>query len=158
MAPAARLTPQASRHAVKGLKMAATWRFLLTVALIPVIGVAASCQDPHSHGRQPADDFNWTALIEGIDEMHAEMGSIKPSGDRDVDFVRLMLPHHQGAVRMAKAEILYGQDAQVRRLAQEIITDQVLEIQLMQLWLMEHEATSHDHNPTPVREEKEQWP
>ncbi len=74
--------------------------------------------------------------------MHAGMRSIKPSGDNDVDFVRLMLPHHQAALDMAKTELLYGQDTQMRRLAQEIITDQQSEIELMQLWLKQHEPSS----------------
>jgi uncharacterized protein (DUF305 family) len=45
-----------------------------------------------------------------------------------------MLPHHQGAIEMAKIELIAGKDPQIRRLAQEIVTDQELEIQLMQLW------------------------
>jgi uncharacterized protein (DUF305 family) len=51
-----------------------------------------------------------------------------------------MLPHHQAAIDMAKTQLLYGQDAQMRRLAQEIITDQQSEIELMQLWLRQREA------------------
>jgi uncharacterized protein (DUF305 family) len=46
-----------------------------------------------------------------------------------------MLPHHQAAIDMAKTQLLYGKDPQMRRLAQEIITDQQLEIELMQRWL-----------------------
>jgi uncharacterized protein (DUF305 family) len=46
-----------------------------------------------------------------------------------------MLPHHQAALDMAKAELMHGQDPQMRRLAQEIITEQESEIELMQLWL-----------------------
>lgn len=72
--------------------------------------------------------------------MHAAMASVKPSGDGDVDFVKLMLPHHQAAVDMAKAELMYGKDPQMRRLAQEIITDQQSEIELMQLWLKQRNA------------------
>jgi uncharacterized protein (DUF305 family) len=49
-----------------------------------------------------------------------------------------MLPHHQAAIDMAKAELLHGTDPQMRRLAQEIITDQQSEIELMQLWHKEH--------------------
>jgi DUF305 family protein family protein len=63
--------------------------------------------------------------------------------------VKLMLPHHQGAVDMAKTELLYGIDPQMRRLAQEIITDQESDIQLMQLWLKRHDAKLHDPNQTP---------
>jgi uncharacterized protein (DUF305 family) len=63
------------------------------------------------------------------------MGAINRSGNSDVDFVKLMLPHHQAAIDMAKAQLLCGKDPQMRRLAQEIITDQQLEIELMQRWL-----------------------
>jgi uncharacterized protein (DUF305 family) len=54
--------------------------------------------------------------------------------------VRLMLPHHQAAIDMAKTQLLYGKDPQMRRLAQEIITDQQLEIELMQRWLKQQDA------------------
>jgi uncharacterized protein (DUF305 family) len=70
-----------------------------------------------------------------MDTMHAAMASAEPSGDSDIDFVTLMLPHHQAAIDMAKAELLYGTDPQMRRLAQEIIADQQSEIDLMHLWL-----------------------
>jgi uncharacterized protein (DUF305 family) len=83
---------------------------------------------------------NWAELITGMDRMHAAMGSVERSGDCDVDFVRLMLPHHQAAIDMAKAQLLHGKDAQMRRLAQEIITDQQSEIELMQLWLKQRDA------------------
>jgi uncharacterized protein (DUF305 family) len=53
-----------------------------------------------------------------------------------------MQPHHQAAIDMAEAELLHGQDPQLRRLAQEIITDQRSEIELMQLWLKQHASTA----------------
>lgn len=71
--------------------------------------------------------------------MHAATMSLTPSGDSDIDFVRLMLPHHQAALGMAKAELLYGKDPQIRRLAEEVITDQQSEIDLMRLWMKQHE-------------------
>ena len=75
-----------------------------------------------------------------MDKMHMAVGAIQPTGNSDVDFVRLMLPHHQAALDMAKTQLVYGKDAQMRRLAQEIITDQQLEIELMQRWLKQREA------------------
>lgn len=84
----------------------------------------------------------WSDLEQAMEKMHAGMRSIKPSGDNDVDFVRLMLPHHQAAIDMAKTELLHGRDPQMRRLAQEIITDQQSETELMQLWLKQHEPSS----------------
>jgi uncharacterized protein (DUF305 family) len=84
-------------------------------------------------------DSSWTELMASMDRMHAATASVKPSGTSDVDFVRLMLPHHQAAVEMARTELLDGHNPQMRRLAQEIIADQESEIQLMQLWLMHAE-------------------
>ena len=75
--------------------------------------------------------------------MHAAMASVEDSGDVDVDFVRLMVPHHQAAIDMAKTQLLYGKDPQMRRLAQEIITDQQSEIELMQLWLKQPSRLKH---------------
>jgi uncharacterized protein (DUF305 family) len=74
-----------------------------------------------------------------MEKMHMAMAEIKPSGESDTDFVRLMLPHHEAAITMAKTQLLYGTDPQMRRLAQEIITDQQSEIELMQLWLSQNQ-------------------
>jgi uncharacterized protein (DUF305 family) len=63
-------------------------------------------------------------------EMMADM-TIKPTGDVDRDFVAMMVPHHQGAVDMAKAELKYGHNEQLRRLAQEIVVKQQQEIRVM---------------------------
>jgi uncharacterized protein (DUF305 family) len=96
--------------------------------------------ETHVHSSQQTADPDWSELIASMDKMHMSMAAIKRSGDSDVDFVRLMLPHHQAAIDMAKIELLHGKDAQMRRLAQEIITDQQLEIELMQRWLKQQHA------------------
>jgi uncharacterized protein (DUF305 family) len=91
-----------------------------------------------------------------MDKMHMAMGAVMRSGNADVDFVRLMLPHHQAAIDMAKTQLLYGKDAQMRRLAQEIITDQQSEIELMQRWLKQREPGAPKENqPTPPETEKD---
>jgi uncharacterized protein (DUF305 family) len=69
-------------------------------------------------------------------KMMADM-TIKPTGDVDHDFVEMMVPHHQGAVDMAQAELRYGHNEQLRRLAQEIIVTQQQEIAAMRLALGE---------------------
>ena len=66
------------------------------------------------------------------------MTSVVATGNSDADFVKLMMPHHQAAIDMAKTQLLYGKDPQMRRLAQEIITDQQSEIELMNLWLKQN--------------------
>ncbi len=70
--------------------------------------------------------------------MHKGMHSAPHTGDPDRDFVTMMIPHHQGAIDMAKVLLLYGKNEQLKRLAQEIIADQQNEVQLMQLWLSKH--------------------
>jgi hypothetical protein len=103
-------------------------------------------EETHGHGSQPDDDPNWSELIASMDKMHMAMGAIKRSGNSDTDFVRLMLPHHQAAIDMAKTQLMYGKDAQMRRLAQEIITNQQLEIELMQRWLKQQKPPATKEN------------
>jgi hypothetical protein len=67
-----------------------------------------------------------------MSKMMADM-TIKPSGDIDKDFVDMMVPHHQGGIDMAQAELRYGHNEQLRRIAQEIIVDQLQEIAAMKL-------------------------
>jgi uncharacterized protein (DUF305 family) len=67
-------------------------------------------------------------------KMHKEM-AISYSGDPDVDFVRGMIPHHRGAIDMAKVVIDYGSDPEVRKLAEDVINAQEKEIAWMQDWL-----------------------
>ena len=67
-------------------------------------------------------------------KMMADM-KVQPSGDVDKDFVALMIPHHQGAVEMAQAELRHGGNEQLRRLAQEIVVTQQQEIAVMRLAL-----------------------
>jgi len=95
---------------------------------------------------QPGDADGWSQLNASMDKMHMAMAAIVQSGNTDADFVRLMVPHHQGAIDMAKVQLLHGKDPQMRRLAQEIITDQQLEIELMQRWLKAHVATGAKEN------------
>jgi uncharacterized protein (DUF305 family) len=65
-----------------------------------------------------------------MNKMMADM-TVKPTGDVDRDFVAMMAPHHQGAVDMAEAELKYGHNEQLRRLAREIIANQQQEIVVM---------------------------
>jgi hypothetical protein len=67
-----------------------------------------------------------------MNKMMADM-TIKPTGDVDRDFVAMMVPHHQGAIDMARAELKYGRNEQLRRMSQEIIVTQQQEIAAMRL-------------------------
>lgn len=61
--------------------------------------------------------------------------AIRPSGDADRDFVALMVPHHEGAIAIARAELRYGKNEQLRRMAQEIVVTQQQEIATMRMAL-----------------------
>ena len=69
-----------------------------------------------------------------MDKMMRDM-AVKPTGDVDADFAAMMIPHHQGAIEMALAELRYGANPQLRRIAQEIIVEQQQEIAAMRLAL-----------------------
>jgi uncharacterized protein (DUF305 family) len=73
-----------------------------------------------------------TDNVTAMSKMMVDMG-IYPSGDVDRDFVAMMVPHHQGAIDMAQAELRYGHNEQLRRMAQEIIVTQQQEIAAMRL-------------------------
>ena len=123
-------------------------RFLY-LAVVLVGAVAVWPQDPHGMGHIATHDANWIALMRNMETMHTAMTAVEPSGNSNADFVNLMLPHHQAAVDMARTELLYGTDPQMRRLAQEIITDQESEIQLMQLWLEHQKVHTKDTTHLP---------
>jgi uncharacterized protein (DUF305 family) len=75
------------------------------------------------------------AMNGSMERMHRQMAAAPMNGNIDHDFASMMIPHHQGAIDMAKAELIYGKDTVMRRLAQEILVDQQSEIDAMQLWL-----------------------
>jgi uncharacterized protein (DUF305 family) len=116
---------------------------LLVMIIVCCFGVS-SIRRAMAYDRQgqTTNDPNWSELIDSMNKMHMAMEAIERSGNSDIDFVRLMLPHHQAAVDMAKTELLQGKDPQMRRLAQEIITDQQSEIELMQRWLKQQPSAS----------------
>ena len=118
--------------------MKTRWRLTIILILFCVVAIPAQ-QSMHKHGPgKSSSDPAWSELQSNMDRMHAAMTSVAASGNGDADFVKLMIPHHQAAIDMAKTQLLYGKDPQMRRLAQEIITDQQSEIELMNLWLKQN--------------------
>ena len=112
----------------------------------------------HDAGQAPALQGASKAYADANAKMHNDM-AIHYSENADVDFVRGMIPHHQGAIDMAKVVQRYGKDSELRKLAGEIIAAQEQEIAWMQRWLaipsnalaamVEH----HDHGSGPLEPE-----
>lgn len=83
----------------------------------------------------PADEAPYLAENDAAMTKMMDGMTIKPTGDVDADFTAMMIPHHQGAIDMAQAELRYGRNEQLRRIAQEIIVEQQQEIAAMRLAL-----------------------
>jgi uncharacterized protein (DUF305 family) len=104
----------------------------LSFFIILTLGVSTARERP----LPKSDNSNcWHQLQESMAKMHAATSQLNPSGRSAADFVRLMIPHHQAAIDMAKVELVCDNDPVLRRLAQEMITDQQQEIEVMQQWL-----------------------
>jgi uncharacterized protein (DUF305 family) len=104
---------------------------LLFVLLLLSISRAQTAHE-HKSSTNAIEASSFTALMaQAMEHMHKDM-SIVPSGDPDRDFAAMMIPHHQGAVDMAKVELQFGTNPVLRRLAEGIIVEQLQEIEVMQ--------------------------
>ena len=103
-------------------------RMLLLSAAIALVPVLAVAQNPSAVQK---------AFMDVHQKMMADMS--KPaSGDADKDFASMMIPHHQGAIDMAKIELKYGRDANLRAMAEKMIKDQEKEIADLTAWQKSH--------------------
>ncbi|ACC75299.1 DUF305 domain-containing protein [Paraburkholderia phymatum] len=111
-------------------------RTILSVVI--ALAISALCDSPaFTAGLQTAASDEAPFLAESDTAMTRMMDgmSVKPTGDVDRDFVAMMVPHHQGAIDMAQAELRYGHNEQLRRIAQEIVVEQQQEIIAMRVAL-----------------------
>ncbi len=104
-------------------------------ALAQTAPAAMTGHRPTAASNAPADD-----MMGAMTTMNQAMSSAPMTGDPDHDFVVMMIPHHQGAVDMAKFELQHGQDPELRKLAHDIVAAQNKEIALMKRWLARHPA------------------
>lgn len=115
-------------------------RFLAAAALALLFGLPAWAQGAHTDHKPPAaaSGTDVSGAFEAANaRMHKDM-AVALTGDADVDFMRSMIPHHQGAVDMARIVIAHGKDAEVRKLAEEVVRTQEAEIAQMKAWLARH--------------------
>ncbi|MDR7033777.1 DUF305 domain-containing protein [Mesorhizobium sp. BE184] len=110
--------------------------------LLAVFLETAPAQDHKGHDMSgmtttAADGPSTEGYRKAMDKMHGDM-AIPYTGNADIDFVRGMIPHHQGAIDMAKVELEHGKDPEIRKLAETVIKAQEAEIKQMQEWLAAH--------------------
>ena len=115
---------------------------LVSIAIaVAAIAVAATTRGVSAQPRPAMAESFMSQNARAMDKMMKDM-TVAPSGNVDRDFVAMMVPHHQGAIDMAVAELRYGKDETLRRMAQEIIVEQQQEIAAMRL--------SADRIPIPL--------
>ncbi|WP_454726903.1 MULTISPECIES: DUF305 domain-containing protein [Cupriavidus] len=111
-------SPRGLARACAGLMLALT---------LCAAAAAATASGSDAEKFMAENDAAMTKMMDGM--------AVKSSGDIDADFAAMMIPHHQGAIDMAMSELRYGHNEQLRRIAQEIIVDQLQEIAAMRLAL-----------------------
>ena len=120
-----------------------------------LVSVPCHAQASHQHhaapGAQPPAPFvastarSFAQLMDdAMGVMDYGMRAAPMNAEAGHDFVTMMIPHHQGAIDMAKALLLYTQDPELMNLAQGIITEQQNEIRLMQAWLKRYRERQGD--------------
>lgn len=113
--------------------------FLIATILLASPVPLAFAQDHSGHAMPPAagGSASTEAFAAANAAMHQEM-DIEFTGDADVDFIQGMIPHHRGAVAMARIVLEHGTDPEVKALAEAIIAAQEEEIAWMEQWLAAH--------------------
>ena len=114
---------------------------LFMLALVLLAAGPGMAQQPAQHPAMPGMSPGMAGggpLMQAMESMDKGMAAAPVTGDTDHDFVAMMIPHHQGAIDMAKAELASGKDPEIRRLARNIIAAQEREIRQMKAWQARH--------------------
>ena len=104
-------------------------RLVLAAAAIAALPAFARAQHQGHAGMSGSDQAYTDAHQTMMGTMQA-----KPTGDADRDFAAMMIPHHQGAIDMARVQLQHGKDPELRRMAQKMIDDQEREIAELRAW------------------------
>jgi len=109
------------------------WFFALSIVAGGIqLPTQVAAQHEHMVQKDTKSDFQ-REMMESMEKMDKDMVAEPMTGEPNHDFTTMMIPHHQGAIDMAKSYLLHGKDPVLRRLAQEIIVTQQQEIELMRL-------------------------
>jgi uncharacterized protein (DUF305 family) len=105
---------------------------LSAIAFACLLITPAASQSGFHEGHAPVPTSQFARLLsDSMAKMHENMAAPPQTGDPDRDFLAMMIPHHEGAVEMARLVLIYGRDPLVRQLAEEIIAGQQAEIAAM---------------------------
>jgi len=105
---------------------------VFTLGIATAASPSTKTHDSSMHTKMQSD------MKKMMDDMHA----VRMSGNMDVDFAKMMIPHHQGAIDMAQMELDHGKDSMLKKMATEIIAAQKKEIKILQDWLAKNDKAN----------------
>lgn len=114
---------------------------VLALCIFSLTGPALASSAPPVAGHEGHAVAAGNVYADAMNKMHRAMPA-ESSGNADVDFIKGMIPHHQGAIDMAEVALQNSSDPFIRKLSEDIIAAQKSEIEAMQKWLAEHEQHS----------------
>jgi len=119
-------------------KSAAVLSILSMAVAVPVLAQKAAPMPgmnvPATPGAKPAE----SSMMSAMDKMSRDMAAVPMTGDTDREFAQMMIPHHQGAIDMARNEIARGKNPEMMKLARDVVAAQDKEIAQMKAWLISH--------------------
>jgi uncharacterized protein (DUF305 family) len=126
--------------------------FLLSAALILAVAFFQSCNGgdhkavgsdstTHANATTGSHDNHGSEHDQMMKKMMDDMNEVKMTGDFDLDFVNMMIPHHQGAVDMAEAYLLKAKDEKIKAIANNIIIAQKKEIEELRSLIASHKPS-----------------
>lgn len=131
-------TKQTTSRSERSLR-ASGLAMVMALALLPTV----HAQQPMAMGGSSAGHAMAAGdMKKSMEAMHQQMTSMTMTGDADHDFAMMMRIHHQGALKMAQAELANGKDPEMRKMARNIITAQKKEIGQLDRWLKKHERSA----------------
>lgn len=113
---------------------------LVVCSILFIFSTQSALANSEHHAIKDNSSTMTVEYMKAMDDMHKPMMDGIMEQDPDVAFVKGMIPHHQGAIDMAKIELKYGKDPEIRALAEEVIKTQEKEIEFMKQWLEKYQA------------------